>query len=159
MSDRAAVVGHSIHRTVRVDAPRARVWAALTEPALIAQWLGEKAEFEQFAVGSAGVFEWEGFGTFPLEITEITPLEVFAFRWSGEPAQVLEADNSTVVRLSIADAENSTGGKSDPATLVTVVESGFETLQGGTLHRRNRLQENREGWDVELDDLRAFLSA
>jgi len=149
MSDHATVVGHTIHRTIRVEAPHARVWSALTEPALISQWLGEKAEFDEFAVGAAGVFEWEGFGTFPLEITEITPLEAFAFRWSGEPADALEADNSTVVRFSI-EADGT-------ATLVTVVESGFETLKGGTAHRRNRLQENREGWDVEFDDLRAFL--
>lgn len=151
MSDHATVVGHTIHRTIRVEAPLARVWSALTEPALISQWLGEKAEFDTFAVGSAGVFEWEGFGTFPLEITEITPLEAFAFRWSGEPADALEADNSTVARFSL-EADGT-------ATLVTVVESGFETLKGGTAHRRNRLQENREGWDVEFDDLRAFLGA
>jgi uncharacterized protein YndB with AHSA1/START domain len=151
MSDHATVVGHTIYRTIRVEVPRARVWSTLTEPALISQWLGEKAEFATFAVGSAGVFEWEGFGTFPLEITEITPLEAFAFRWSGEPADVLEANNSTVVRFSLVD--------DGTATLVTVVESGFETLQGGTAHRRNRLQENREGWDVEFDDLRAFLGA
>lgn len=151
MSDHATVVGHTIHRTIRVEAPLARVWSALTEPALISQWLGEKAEFDTFAVGSAGVFEWEGFGTFPLEITEITPLEAFAFRWSGEPADALEADNSTVARFSL-EADGT-------ATLVTVVESGFETLKGGTAHRRNRLQENREGWDVEFDDLRVFLGA
>jgi hypothetical protein len=38
-------------------------------------------------------------------------------------------------------------------TDVTVIESEFDTLPCGTRYRRERLQQNRAGWDVELDEL------
>ena len=42
-------------------------------------------------------------------------------------------------------------------TDVTVIESGFDTLPVGTRYRRKRLEQNREGWDVELDELAVLL--
>ena len=41
--------------------------------------------------------------------------------------------------------------------MLTVVESGFESLAGGTAYRRRRLQENKDGWNEELDELLAYL--
>ena len=55
--------------------------------------------------------------------------------------------SSTHVRFTIADADAGTG------TDVTVIDSGFDTLPGGTRYRRELLEQNREGWDVELDEL------
>ena len=42
---------------------------------------------------------------------------------------------------------------------LTVVESGFESIPGGTRYRRDWLEQNREGWDVELDELAALLQS
>ena len=46
-----------ITRSIDIKAPRTKVWAALTEPDLIAQWFGDTAEFDP-TPGAAGVFGW-----------------------------------------------------------------------------------------------------
>jgi uncharacterized protein YndB with AHSA1/START domain len=145
MSQLATIKGHSIHRTVRVEAGRDAVWAALTEPELLARWMGESATLTALEVGATGVIGYEDFGDFPFRVTAVEPTSVFEYRWSGEPADSLDDNNSTVVRFTLDD--------DDTATLVTVVESGFNTISGGTAHRRARLEQNRDGWNVELDDL------
>jgi len=149
MSDLATIKGHSIHRTVRVEAARDAAWAALTEPELLAQWMGDSATLTALEVGGTGVLGYEDFGDFPFRITALEPKSVFEYRWSGEPAEALDDNDSTVVRFTLEDDGD--------ATLVTVVESGFNTISGGTAHRRARLEQNRDGWNVELDELVAFL--
>lgn len=150
MSDRAVVKGHLIRRTIQLAVPRERVWAALTEPELLIQWFGEGFEVTSFEVGGTGRIIYEDFGDFPFEITEIAPQETLAFRWSGIPADELD-EYSTVVTFTLAGDESSSE--------LTVVESGFESIPGGTRYRRDRLEQNREGWDVELDELAALLQS
>ena len=149
MSDLATIKGHSIHRTVRVEVGRDAAWAALTEPELLAQWMGDSATLTTLEVGGTGVLGYEDFGDFPFRITALEPKSVFEYRWSGEPAEALDDNDSTVVRFTLEDDGD--------ATLVTVVESGFNTISGGTAHRRARLEQNRDGRNVELDELVAFL--
>jgi uncharacterized protein YndB with AHSA1/START domain len=148
LSDRARITGHLVRRTITIDVPRERVWAALTEPDLLIQWFGEGFEVTAFEVGGTGRIIYEDFGDFPIEITEITPQETLAFRWSGVPADELD-EYATQVTFTLAGDESSSE--------LTVVESGFEKLPGGTRYRRERLDQNREGWDVELDELAALL--
>ncbi|QYF72801.1 SRPBCC domain-containing protein [Cryobacterium sp. PAMC25264] len=144
MSDHARIKGHTVTRTVHTEASRARVWEALTVPEVMATWFGDSVSFTALDAGATGSVEWEDYGTFPIEITEVVPADSFGFRWSGIPADELD-EYSTHVRFSLADAGTGTD--------VTVVESGFDKLPGGTLYRRDRLEQNREGWDVELDEL------
>lgn len=148
MSDHARVKGHTVTRTVHIEAPRARVWKALTDPEVMAQWFGDSVEFASLEPGATGSIDWDGYGTFPIEITEVAPDDSFGFRWSGIPAVELN-EYSTHVRFTLSDAVTGTD--------VTVVESGFDTLPGGTRYRRARLEQNREGWDVELDELAMLL--
>jgi uncharacterized protein YndB with AHSA1/START domain len=148
LSDRARITGHVIRRTIRLDVARDRVWAALTEPELLNQWFGEGFDVTAFEVGGTGRIVYEDFGDFPIEITEITPLETLAFRWSGIPAEELDEYSTLVTFTLTGDASSSE---------LTVVESGFDTIPGGTRYRRDRLEQNREGWDVELDELAALL--
>ena len=148
MSDHARVIGHLIRRTIQLDVPRDRVWAALTETEQLVQWFGEGFEVTAFEVGGTGRVIYEDFGDFPFEITEIAPQETLAFRWSGIPADELD-EYSTRVTFTLAG--------DDSSSELTVVESGFETIPGGTRYRRDRLEQNREGWDVELDELAILL--
>lgn len=148
VSDRARIKGHTVVRTVHIEAPRASVWEALTVPESMNKWFGDTAEFTALEPGATGSINYEGYGKFPIEITEVVPNEAFGFRWSGIPADQLD-EYSTHVRFEIVDA--------DGGTDVTVVESGFDTIPGGTRYRRDRLEQNREGWDVELDELAMFL--
>ena len=148
MSDHARIKGHTVTRTVLIESPRATVWEALTEPEVMEKWFGDRVGFAKLSPGAAGSIDWDGYGSFPIEITEVVPGDAFGFRWSGIPADQLD-EYSTHVRFTIADAGTGTD--------VTVIESGFDTLPGGTRYRRARLEQNREGWDVELDELAILL--
>ena len=149
MSARAVIKGHTIHRTIRIEAPLDRVWEAVSTPILIAEWFSETTTLPNGDVGTEGLFAWDGYGPFAVEIVENEPKSVFAWRWAGAPSEVLLDDDSTTARFTLeADGD---------ATLVTVVETGFENIAGGTLHRRQRLEDNRSGWDIELDELAALV--
>ena len=149
---KAVIEGHRIRRSITIDAPREKVWAAVTEPEGIAQWFGDQARFDALEVGAEGLFIWDGYGEFPVLITEITPMDVFAYRWANAPGATppLTDSDSTLVTFTLEDDGD--------ATVLTVVETGFESLAGGTALRRRRLDENREGWDSELDELAALFS-
>ena len=150
VSDHARIKGHTVTRTVHVEASRASVWKALTDPEVMAKWFGDSVGFAALEPGATGSIDWDDYGSFPIEITEVVPEASFGFRWSGIPAEELD-EYSTHVRFTISDAGTGTD--------VTVIESGFDTLPGGTRYRRERLEQNREGWDVEIDELALLLEA
>jgi uncharacterized protein YndB with AHSA1/START domain len=138
----------SVTRTIRIDAPRSTVWAALTTPDLISRWFDVDARFDRVEIGAAGVFATDSYGDIPVRIDELQPETAFGYRW-GTPGEPLRDDNSTLARFTLADEGD--------ATLVSVVETGFSWLTGTDEHRRSILDEHRRGWDAELDNLVAFL--
>jgi uncharacterized protein YndB with AHSA1/START domain len=85
-------------RTERVfDAPRDRVWRALTEPELIAQWWGRgnKLVIERLEVERGGHWRFvehaDGEHGFEGRYREVTPPErlVWTFEWDGMPGHVV----------------------------------------------------------------------
>jgi len=79
------------------DAPRDRVWKALTDPALVAQWWGRgnKLVIERMEVRRGGHWRFvehapEGEHGFEGRYREVTPLErvVQTFEWDGMPGHV-----------------------------------------------------------------------
>ena len=139
----------SVTRTVRIDAPRSRVWQTLVTADLISRWFDVTARFERVALGESGVFAAEGYGDIPVRIEEFQPESAFGYRW-GTPGEALRDDNSTLVRFTLDDEGD--------GTVLSVVETGFGLLAGGDDARRASLGEHREGWDTELDSLIAFVS-
>jgi uncharacterized protein YndB with AHSA1/START domain len=79
------------------DAPRERVWKALTDPALVAQWWGRgnKLVIERMEVERGGHWRFvehspEGKHGFEGRYREVTPPErvVQTFEWDGMPGHV-----------------------------------------------------------------------
>ena len=144
------VEGLSVTRAVPIAAPVEKVWAAITEPAHIARWFGQRAVLDELSLGARGVFSFDGYGDFPVLIEELDPLRVVAYRWSNDNARALDPEqvdpaHSTVFRFTL---EPTAGG-----TLLTVVESGFGTLADPLAS----LESNRTGWTAELDELVAYV--
>lgn len=88
-------------REIRIErifnAPRERVWQALTEPALIAQWWGRgnKLVIERMEIERGGRWRFvehgpEGVHGFEGRYREVTPPEriVQTFEWDGMPGYV-----------------------------------------------------------------------
>ena len=151
MSDHAVVDEEtlSVSRTVHVLSPRAEVWDAITLPERISQWFGDSATLPELAIGAPGVLHWDEEGDFAFVVTAIVDGYLFEFRWARDPDTPVRDDTATTVRFTLAD--------SPTGTVITVVESGFASLAGDDASRLEHLRGNREGWELEIDQLVAML--
>jgi uncharacterized protein YndB with AHSA1/START domain len=136
-----------ITRTIDINAPIRRVWDALTQAELIAQWFGDAAELEAIP-GGTGFFGWNAHGKFRVVVESAEVPHTLVYRWAHREA---DADpnpgNSTVVRFDLTEI--------DGGTRLDLRETGFENLADPqTAHA-----ENSGGWTAELDDLVAYLQA
>jgi len=153
-SENSAVVDeedYSVARTVHVRAPRERVWAAITTAEGIAGWFAETAQLDGLRVGASGWLRWEDFGDYAFVVTAVVDGLLFEYRWAKDPGVDVGADNATSVRFVLMDAPD--------GTIVTVVESGFESLAEDDEAKRELLRGNGEGWNHELDELVRMLES
>jgi len=135
----------TITRTIEIAAPRERVWAALTTPELLAQWLGQEAVFDA-TVGAHGSYTWTDWGHFPLVVEAVDAPSTLSVRWAARPGGELTETSSTTVRYTLESIPS--------GTRLTVVETGFELLDGD---RQTAFDNNSQGWDEELAELVSFL--
>jgi uncharacterized protein YndB with AHSA1/START domain len=135
----------TITRTIDIAAPRERVWAALTTPELLAQWLGQGAVFDA-TVGAQGSYTWTDWGRFPLVVEAVDAPSTLAVRWASKPDGELSETSSTTVHYTLETIPS--------GTRLTVMESGFELLDGD---RQTAFDNNSHGWDEELAELVSFL--
>ncbi|MDM4763693.1 SRPBCC domain-containing protein [Galbitalea sp. SE-J8] len=139
----------SVRRSIRIAAPPETVWTAITEPALISRWFG-RAEFDGSGAGALGTLSWDDREPIPVRIESVDAPRSISYRWSNDDAGVAPAesrfDRSTVFTFTL-DA-------SGDGTLLTVVETGFETTSEPVAD----LELHRQGWDSELDELISLLA-
>ncbi|MGU3500162.1 SRPBCC domain-containing protein [Mycobacterium sp. C31M] len=129
-----------ITRSIDIAAPPVKVWAALTEKDLIAQWFGDSAEFDP-VVGGTGFFGWSDHGRFRVVVEQIEAPTLLVYRWANEADADPGPDNSTVVRFELAPIP---GG-----TRLSLLETGFEALK----NPESAHADNTGGWQAELDEL------
>jgi uncharacterized protein YndB with AHSA1/START domain len=135
-----------ITRSLDIKAPVSKVWAALTESDLIAQWFGDTVEFDP-SPGGGGLFGWEQHGQFRVLVEHIDKPKTLVYRWAREVDVDPVEGNSTVVRFDLAEIE---GG-----TRLTVLETGFEQL----VDPQSAHDANAEGWRAELAELVEFVES
>ena len=131
----------TVTRTVRVDAPPARVFEVLTREDLVAQWFGQRASLPDLRVGATGTLGWDGQDDEPVRIEAYDPPCRFAFAWPGCGGDLTDATALTVTFTLEPDGDG---------TLLTVVETGFDKLGD---ERLRQLADHRDGWTSELDEL------
>jgi uncharacterized protein YndB with AHSA1/START domain len=121
-----------IEREVVIDAPVERVWALITEAEHFGTWFADSAAEIDLRPGGA-------------RVERVEPPRLFAYRWANaidaEPAE----GHSTLVEFTLA-AE-------DTGTRVRVVESGFASLDTSEDDRRRQIDDNTNGWGIELGHL------
>jgi uncharacterized protein YndB with AHSA1/START domain len=135
-----------ITRSIDISAPAARVWAAITEPDLIAQWFGDFCEFDA-TTGGAGAFGWPTHGPFRVVIEHVDAPKTLIYRWAREVGVDPVPGNSTVVRFDLTEIS---GG-----TRLTLVETGFDEL----VDPHAAHADNTGGWQAELGELVEFLES
>lgn len=141
----------TVRRSIRIDAPREKVWSAVTEPEHISRWFGA-AVLDGRSAGARGTLTFPDYGAVPVRIEAVDPPRTVTYRWSnddalGAPPQELDERHSTVFTFTL---EEIPGG-----TRLTVVESGFESTSDPVAN----LENHRKGWDGELDKLIALLES
>jgi uncharacterized protein YndB with AHSA1/START domain len=135
-----------ITRSIDIHAPLDRVWAAITEPDLIAQWFGETAEFDA-TPGAAGSFGWPDHGPFRVVVEHVDKPKTLVYRWARDAGVDPGPGNSTLVRFDLTEIA---GG-----TRLELSESGFEELDDPRAARAG----NVEGWRAELAELVGLLES
>lgn len=147
-----------IEEQVRLHAPRARVWRALTDPDELGAWFGVNLAGATIAPGAqvVGRITHPGYEhiTFDVTIAEMVPERRFAWRWHPhaiDPAVDYSAEPRTLVAFTLEDAP-------DGGTLLRVVESGFDALPAE--RRAPALLGNSGGWRAQLQQrLPAYLAS
>jgi uncharacterized protein YndB with AHSA1/START domain len=137
------VVPDSIAREIVIDAPPERVWAIVTEAQHLAGWFSDEAEID-LRPGGAMLVTWHAHGTYRGRVETVEAPHTFAFRWLRRK----NAEGSTLVVMTLTPEGAS--------TRLRVVESGFADLTWPEDERARHADENRVGWGVELDELRAY---
>jgi uncharacterized protein YndB with AHSA1/START domain len=135
-----------ITRSIDISAPLERVWAAITEPDLIAQWFGETAEFDA-KPGGTGTFGWPEHGPFRVAVEHVDKPKTLVYRWARLPEVDPVPGNSTVVRFDLTEIA---GG-----TRLDLLETGFEELEDPKAAQAD----NVEGWLAELGELVEFVES
>jgi uncharacterized protein YndB with AHSA1/START domain len=140
-----------IERETIIAAPPERVWALLTEAEHVGRWFGDAGAEIDLRPGGAMVVHWAEMGVGRMRIVDVDPPRRFSYRWAPirehwgeEPAE----GTATLVEFTLeAQADG---------TRLRVVESGFEALDGTDEQRRRSLDDNTEGWETQLVNVREY---
>lgn len=149
-------VADRIETRVEVNAPRSRVWRAISTAQEFATWFGMQLEGE-FTAGATvrGRVTIKGYEnlTLDLGIERIEPEHYFSYRWHPyaiDPKVDYSAEPTTLVEFRL---EEIAGGK---GTAVTIVESGFDRIP--LARRAEAYRMNDKGWAGQTKKLAAYVA-
>jgi uncharacterized protein YndB with AHSA1/START domain len=143
-----------IEKQVVLDAPRSRVWRALTDVSQFNAWFGVSLtkSFEPGAEvsGTIDIRNYEHV-TMRIWIEAMDPERFFSFRWhpyAVEPEVDYSAEPTTLVSFRLEDAPD--------GTKLTIVESGFDAVPAS--RRAKAFSMNDKGWTGQAENIRKFLA-
>jgi uncharacterized protein YndB with AHSA1/START domain len=136
-----------IERTVELDHPPERVWAAITTAEGLGAWFGDEATLE-LRPGGPGRMSWTNGYAVDMRVERVEEPTVFGFTWQiyGLPK---DDPRRTYVEFTLEPV--------DAGTRLTVVESGFAQLPGEAY--QVAYDGNTKGWASELGELLSYLDA
>jgi len=147
---------NSIEKQVTFDAPRSRVWRALTDVTQFNAWFGVSLT-APFAPGAevSGKINIKKYDhvTMTIWIEQMEPERFFSFRWHPyaiDPAVDYSKEPTTLVSFTLEDAP-------DGGTRLTIVESGFDAIPES--RRADAFTMNSKGWEGQAENIRKFLAA
>jgi len=150
----STAVTDRIEKQVRLQAPRARVWRALTDAGEFSSWFGAKVT-GTFAPGArlSGQITYPGYEHLTLELVveQMEPERLLAWRWhpnAVDSGHDYSSEPPTLVVFELADA--------DGGTLLTVTESGFDALPAE--RRAEAYRGNEGGWEAQMENIARHLA-
>ncbi|MDQ2930357.1 MAG: SRPBCC family protein [Gemmatimonadota bacterium] len=138
-----------IEKEIVLQAPRSRVWRALTNAQEFGTWFRVKFD-DAFAVGKSfrGTITIPGYEHVAMEVTieRMDAEELFSYRWhpyAMDPKVDYASEPATLVEFRLADTAE--------GTVLRVVESGFDRLPPG--RRDEAFRMNDRGWTSQLKNI------
>jgi uncharacterized protein YndB with AHSA1/START domain len=142
-----------IEKLVNLDAPRSRVWRALTDVKQFNAWFGS-ALTGVFKPGAevSGKLTFKNYEhvRMTIWIETMEPERLFSFRWHPYAIEA-GVDYSTEPTTLVSFALEDTAG----GTSLTIVESGFDAIPAS--RRATAFSMNSAGWDGQAKNLQKFL--
>ena len=140
-----------IERSIVINAPRDRVWRALSNPEEFGTWFGANLKGQTFAPGPRARGQISSCGYehvwFDVVIERIEPQDLLSYRWHPytiDPAVDYTKEQPTLVTFTLKDAPGN-------GTLLTVVESGFDNVPPA--RRLEAFRMNNRGWEAQLNNI------
>lgn len=140
---------NEVKKEITLNAPRSRVWRALTNAQEFGTWFRAKLDGE-FVAGKAiqGRITYPGYEHLKLElwIEQMVPEELFSLRWhphAVDPDKDYSSEPTTLVEFRLS----AVGEK----THLTVVESGFDAIPAE--RRELAFRMNGEGWAAQMENI------
>lgn len=141
MKQAEKVAGLTVERSIWIDAPRERVWQAVTDPEQLAQWFMPPSLGAQMKRDDSGAISVL-MGPMAIEIALLEAVD--------QPKQMrIRSLPDRLLATTYALAEEKGG------TRVTVTMSGFEALPEDA--RQERLAPSSAGWEKGLANLKAYV--
>ncbi|MEP7064422.1 MAG: SRPBCC family protein [Gemmatimonadota bacterium] len=142
-----------IEKQIVLEAPRSRVWRALTDVRQFNQWFGVNLE-GPFKAGekTSGRITIPNYDHIVMEawVEKVEPEHHFSFRWhpgSVDPSVDYSKEPTTLVVFTLEDDEE--------GTKLTVVETGFDALPES--RRAKAFAGNESGWAGQLRNIAKYL--
>jgi uncharacterized protein YndB with AHSA1/START domain len=137
------MTANSITRTLDIAAPRAQVWAALTEPDQLPRWLVPNLPQARLTRDDSGKMQIYLFGDLGVDFVQ----------WENvEPGRVARSRSLPDDLLTVTYALDDTAG----GTRVTVTLGGFEALPAAA--RADRQHQTGAAWEQALANLGAHVA-
>jgi uncharacterized protein YndB with AHSA1/START domain len=154
MATMTASTTDRIEKQVDLEAPRSRVWRALTDSQQFGAWFGVKltAPFKPGAP-AVGTMTYKGEEvTMTMWIDRIEPENFFSFHWHPfgiDKTVDYSAEPKTLVSFTLEDAA--------AGTRLTIRETGFDRIPES--RRALAFEMNTKGWIGQAEKIRQYVMA
>jgi uncharacterized protein YndB with AHSA1/START domain len=144
-----------IERKVLINAPRARVWRALSDAGEFGDWFGVNFKGKTFVAGKhiQGKITYPGYEHLNMDvlIERIVPEQLLSWRWHPaaiDPKIDYSQEPTTLVVFELQEV----GG----STMLTVVESGLDKIP--LARRADVFRMNSSGWEQQMENIKKHVA-
>ena len=136
----------AVERSVLINAPRERVWKAITDPTQLEQWYAPGCPWEipELEVGATVKFYNTAIDVQLATIEVVEPLREFTLRWQLDPMH----PGLTLTNSFLLSPEND-------STRVTVSQAGYESMPDGI--REEQLRQDADAYIAIAESLKSYV--
>ncbi|SMG21614.1 SRPBCC family protein [Paraburkholderia susongensis] len=144
-----------IEKQILLNAPRSRVWRALSNAEEFGKWFGVNLTGKQFVAGQSvqGHITYPGYEHLVMDVLveRVEPEHHLSWRWHPAAIDVsvdYTPEPTTLVEFDLSEVES--------GTLLRVVESGFDQLP--LARRTEAFRMNDGGWTEQMGNIERYVT-